>query len=365
MVILLLPTVSEIIPVFPVIESAENREMKSFPEISYAKLDSFPQGFDDYYSDNFIVRDHLLRLNGKIKFQWFDIPPHQGKAFMGRQGWMYAVKDEMDIYLGNNIFTEDTLQRFVDILKYRNHILDSLHCKYYFVIVPIKTTIYPEYLPLSKIKSNQRTLTDQIVTEFGQYSNINLIDLRGEMIDQKGANRLYYKTDNHWNEFGGYTAYRIIMEYLNRDFPDLNPIDISEFDIVTSEVEGKMLTNLMGIIGEVSEIDISLVPKFEKEASEGEESNYPVPGYFPYKDSYERVYVTNNSEQPKLLMIHDSFGSTLIPFLSEHFSKSVFIFDGWQHAFNEEIVLNEKPDIYIQLVVESLLPNIPKNAEKP
>jgi hypothetical protein len=64
-------------------------------------------------------------------------------------------------------------------------------------------------------------------------------------------------------------------------------------------------------------------------------------------------------------MIHDSFGSTLIPFFNEHFSKSVYIFDGWQHAFNEEIVLNEKPDIYIQLVVESLLPNISKNARKP
>ena len=77
------------------------------------------------------------------------------------------------------------------------------------------------------------------------------------------------------------------------------------------------------------------------------------------------VYTTKNVSLPKLLLIRHSLGFSLIPFLSEHFSESVYIFDGWHHESNKEIVLNEKPDIYIQLVLESYIPSIYKYAKNP
>jgi hypothetical protein len=155
------------------------------------------------------------------------------------------------------------------------------------------------------------------------------------------------------------------MKTISKDYPDLQPVDLSQFKIERVETEGKMLTRMMGIFEGVKEIDIRLKPKFDGKARVGVESSYKPPAYFPYKNAYETVYINSNTNKPKLLVIQDSFGSTLEPFLSEHFSKSVFIFDGWQHNLNEKILLNEKPDIFIQLVSESLLPNIPENAKKP
>ena len=172
-------------------------------------------------------------------------------------------------------------------------------------------------------------------------------------------------TDNHWNEYGAYVAYKNIMESFSKEFPELLPVDISDFIIESRETKGKNLTNLLGIPDGVTEQEINLKPKFNRIAIEGKKSNYQPPSYFPYKDSYEQIYETKNVEQLKLLVIQDSFGATLIPFLSEHFNKSVYIFDAWQHAFNEDIVLKEKPDIYLQLVVESLLPNIAKSSKRP
>jgi len=361
MAILILPLVGDFIPIFPVMESLENRAMKDAPSINTNELDKFPSEFDEYYTDNFVLRNQLLKLNGYIKYNWFNIPPNTDKAFIGLEGWMYAIKDEMDHYMGKTIFTQDTLERFAEIIEYRKHFLDSLNCKYYLVIVPIKASIYPEYLPFSKRVSDQSTLSDQIVNELSEYPDINLIDLRGELINHKEEERLFHKTDNHWNEYGGYIAYRYIMERISHDFPELKPYDISKFKIDTIETEGKVLTNLMGIPGGVTEQEILCTPMFDKLAFKGEKNNYPVPNYFPYKNSYERVYETNNPNLPKLLVIQDSFGTTLMPFLSEHFSKSVFIFDAWQHELHKEIVLKEKPDIYIQLVLESLLPNISEN----
>jgi len=64
-------------------------------------------------------------------------------------------------------------------------------------------------------------------------------------------------------------------------------------------------------------------------------------------------------------MIRDSFGSTLIPYLNEHFSESVYIFDMWNYCLNEDILFNEKPDIFIQTVVEPFISNIKYNAKNP
>jgi len=55
----------------------------------------------------------------------FNIPPISGKAIMGRSGWMYLVKHEMDIYWGNNLANQEELNRYYEIFKYRKKVLDS------------------------------------------------------------------------------------------------------------------------------------------------------------------------------------------------------------------------------------------------
>ena len=361
--LLFLPWVAEVFPIFPVVANTENRPLKSLPEFSINTLDSFPVEFDEYYSDHFTLRNLMLKLNSKIQFHWFNLAPHRGKAFIGKQGWMYLIKDEMDLYEGKNICTKDKIQRFVDVVNYRKHILDSLNSKYYLVVIPIKATVYPEFLPLSKSNPGSFTLTDQVVEALSRESAVKVIDLRDTLRNHKNEQPLFYKTDNHWNEYGAFIAYRAIMEVMAKDFPSLETRELSDFIVDTIETNGKGLTNMMGLIDEVNEMEITLTPRFQKKAVEGVKSQYPVPDYFPYKNAWEQVYVTGDSSLPKLLVIRDSFGGALIPFLDDHFSKSVFIFDGWQHNLNEDILYHEKPDIYIQLVVEALLINLPENSK--
>jgi len=363
--ILATPIIAELIPVFPEIVNTENRAMKSLSDLNAISLDSFPREFDDYYSDNFKARNYLLKLNSKIRYQLFNIPPYSGKAFLGRQGWMYSIKDEMDLYLGNNLFNEDTLMRFIEIINYRKHLLDSINCKYYLVIIPIKASVYPEYIPFSKRKTGQTTLTDQVVKSLNMSSDVQVIDLRDDLIAHKHDHRVFHKTDNHWNEYGGYIAYKAIMEVIAKEIPALKPIDISNFKVELVKTKGKNLTRMMGIIDGEQEIEILCRSKFTKTAQEGKKANYPIPAYFPHKSRYEQVFVTNNIEKPRLLANLDSFGLTLVPFLSEHFSKSVFIFDGWKHNLNEEILFKEKPDVYIHLITESFLSNIPRKKINP
>lgn len=364
-VVLILPMCESIFHFLPEVENNENRALKAIPKFDINLLDDFPTDFDNYYTDNFDLRNILLKLNSNLKFRIFNVPPIKGKAFIGNEGWMYLVKDEMDIYLGNNLASDGELNRYYDIFKYREKFLDSIGSRYYVVIAPIKTSVYPEFIPISKSKKDQITLTDQIVTLLDTVSGITIIDLRHALISAKGNTRLFHKTDNHWNEYGSFIGYREIMQVLKKDFPQLALNELNDFIVDSTADKGMSLTNMMGIYDGVSEQVITCKQTTTKLSYEGKKSNYPIPYKFPYASSFEVVYNVDNDSLPKLLMIRDSFGKTVIPYLSEHFGKSTYIFDGWLHRLNEEIVLNEKPDIYIQLMVESFLPNLHDHAKKP
>ncbi len=366
MVILVLPVADTIFHFIPEEKNTENRALKTLPKFDVSFLDKFPVEFDEYYSDNFNLRNQFIAFNSKLKYNIFNKPPIEGKAFIGYDGWMYLVKDEMDLYYGNTVAKSNELANYYNIFRYRKKFLDSIGCKYYVVIAPAKASVYPEFLPLSKRKSIEKTLTDQIVSLLDTVTGITVIDLRADLNKAKNRDiRMYHKTDNHWNEYGSYIAYEAIINSLSVDFPNLIPMPISKFNIETVEAEGMGLTNMMGIYDGVYEDKIMCKPNFKRKSKKGEKNNYPVVHGFPYTAQYEIVYTVNNNNLPNMLMIRDSFGAPLIPFLSEHFNKSVYIFDGWHHWLNEDIVINERTDIYLQVVVESFIPNITKNAKKP
>jgi hypothetical protein len=91
---------------------------------------------------------------------------------------------------------------------------------------------------------------------------------------------------------------------------------------------------------------------------------HEVPNGFPYGWDYEIVMENPKVNNLKLLVIRESFGGAMIKFYQEGFGKSVVIFDAWKHKLNEDIIIKEKPDIVIQQVVESFLPNLLENQSR-
>ena len=54
------------------------------------------------------------------------------------------------------------------------------------------------------------------------------------------------------------------------------------------------------------------------------------------------------STLPRAVIFRDSFTSRLAPYLSEHFSRAVYL---WQNDFDADVVTKEHPDIVIQEIV--------------
>jgi hypothetical protein len=60
-------------------------------------------------------------------------------------------------------------------------------------------------------------------------------------------------------------------------------------------------------------------------------------------------------------MFRDSFANALVPYLSEHFHRILYV---WQRDLDSRVVLVEQPDVVIQQIVGRFLGRRPAGIEK-
>jgi alginate O-acetyltransferase complex protein AlgJ len=100
---------------------------------------------------------------------------------------------------------------------------------------------------------------------------------------------------------------------------------------------------MMGLKRVLREVDLELVPRRARLARVVEPA-----GAEPAAEEGRLVTEVAGSTLPRAIVFRDSFGSRLVPFLSEHFSRVVYL---WQNDFDADIVEREHPDIVIQEIV--------------
>jgi alginate O-acetyltransferase complex protein AlgJ len=97
---------------------------------------------------------------------------------------------------------------------------------------------------------------------------------------------------------------------------------------------------MLGLTSELVEDDLPLVPRMPRRARVIEPAS-------PDAHLMEARVVTEqrDASRPRAVVFRDSFGSALIPFLSEHFARALYL---WQYNFDPEVVLAERPTVVIQ-----------------
>ena len=172
---------------------------------------------------------------------------------------------------------------------------------------------------------------------------------------------MFCKTDNHWSELGAYFAYTVLMDSIRKDFPACGPaIPLQKFRIDSNETVAGGQAYEMNLADHYFEKKIKLLPVSPLKAEEGENMNYPCPPGFIYPWAFEMEWEVKNETLPKAVIIRDSYTQALIPLLSEHFSRSVYIWDRWMYAQNRAVISNEKPDMVIIIIIEDQIGNLLK-----
>ncbi len=323
---------------------AENRELASWPRLtrSVSSWRAYPGAFSAWFDDHFGLRSTLVRWSGEVRLFGLGVSPSRAVA-KGADGWFFYADDfAAEDYAKVAPMTADELANWRLALKQAHRWLAARHIAYVFMVAPDKHVLYPEAMPASLARVGDLSRTDQLLTTiqdlgFG-------VDVRPALFAGRTHERIYQRTDTHWNDRGAFLAYQQIIRAVRARLPAVPPEwSRDEFDAVERDAEAGDLAGMMGLRRVLREEQLALLPKRVRRAIVVEPRGAPATAEEGYL-----VTAIPGSTLPRAVIFRDSFVSQMAPFLSEHFSRAVY---AWQNDFDAALVAREQPDVVIQEIV--------------
>ncbi len=338
----------------------DNRKVEREKKITFRSIvaeDNLFSGlkkYEKYFNRTFPIRKTLLSINNFFHIKLFNISPVD-RVTVGKKGWLYLRKlneqgDDVDYSVTIDKFSDEDLKKWFRIFNLRNKFLNREGIYMLIVIVPNKSSIYPEFLPDNIKILNKSVRTDQFVRYFNENSNIPVLDLRKDLKKWKDKQILYHKTDSHWNHFGSWIGYNSIIEHLSQVFPGVLSRRYEDFPRRIRQ------RNSNGDLASMLALQNSLF----KERGErlylpkGTEVIKKRVSGFNHKKIKISYSVCKEGKLPKTVMIHDSFGLRLKKYMSVSFSEIIFLMD-WGFNFFPDFIKREKPKIVIYEIAERFL----------
>ena len=355
LVLVFLPGMSKIVGLKDFARKDENRRFNDSLTIDIKKLDKFPSDFNSYVNDNFYFRAPLLGLFHRMKYYAFNISPHPKKTLIGEDGWYFIGGKEIEILKGKLDFSPIVLDSFTNEWKNRIDYFDRKGIPVYWIIAPMKHTVYTDKLPYNVDHSHGNRIT-VLTAHLQKYFPDLIINPLEELRAHKDKENLYFKLDNHWNTHAGYLTMQLLIEKLRMKFPDKEVVDVPSFHWKGKIIQKGIHYSVLGI-DELSEYSES--PVMDHPHSRiAEKYGFKGIDMFAYPNDFEKHFVNDSLPNGlRVLIIRDSYGAAVIPFAREIFKESLFIFDAWEYKINKTIVEQFKPDVVIYLGLETNVDN--------
>lgn len=303
MVLCLIPSVGMLF--FPTTETTENRAMAEAPQLlteDGSLNTSFIQDFESYFTEHIALRNPMIFMDAKIQSGIFQESNVSG-VINGTDGWLYYASTLSD-YQGLDILPERALFNLAHNFSVVQEYLEDKDIGFVLTIAPNKNTLYGDNMPYYKAQIVDPRHNAILLKPYLQTQQIQYLDLFQLFEEQEDI--LYLKQDSHWNNKGACLAYNGIMDALalpHKDYADQTPTEVQSAD------------------GDLNKMLFSFYGK--------EETDYAYPyGNYTYtsgatvEDGW--IVTENEAGTGTLLMFRDSFGNTLIPFLSSHFETACY-----------------------------------------
>lgn len=304
--------------------SNEKRYLTTFPKLTADTFFSgqFGKEYETYISDQTAGRDFFVGLNA-----YYDL-------FSGRNGsnGVYSGKDN---YLINKpVDRENHLQAN---LKTFARFVKETGVDTTLLIAPSTGYIMDDKLPLNHLSYLDDEYFKLIEKNKGGMDFINIKNL----FKEKAADtQLYYRTDHHWTTRGAYTAYQAYCaekgltaapedRFDIRKYPDFYGTTYSTSALWLTPPDEIELWYDKDYEGQ-DNIHVTIEEGDKKKENDSffflshldEDDKYPV-----FLDgNHSLVRVENKAASGgKLLLLKDSFGHSIAPFLSENYSEIIMV----------------------------------------
>lgn len=332
--VLFAPGAAMLLQVAPSGDTSEKRNLAAFPDLGSTPVREWPQRLDDYLRDHFGFRETLIGWSNRFRVEVLRTSPVRN-AIIGPEGWLFyaAYGDGADVrdHLGRLPLTPAEIEARKRTILERHAFFAARGITYLFVVVPDKQTIYPERAALRRGSRQPVTRLDQFAAHLRRDPAIPFLDLRETLWSARSQRDLYYRTDSHWNLYGGFLGFQAILRRLAEMRPGIPviPDDYARFvDRPAPGGDVAALLSMTDVLGDVAQ---------------------------------DVVWSDETTKSPlRVVLIGDSFAESLHPFLELRFA-SINPFEeaigqaaGGSH-FDVEAILAQHPDIVIEQHVERYL----------
>jgi hypothetical protein len=320
--------------------AAERRELARSPifDGTVRSLAAYPASLSRWFDDHFAFRAALIEWDARLRL--FVLKASASTVVMpGRDGWLFYADDgSVEDIADQPALSEADIANWRETIARARDWLRARRIAFVFTIVPDKHDIYPDKLPDTVRRIGVTSRTDQVLNAVSDLGVA--VDVRPALIEAKQRDRVYHVTDTHWNERGVYEAYQQIVSALHRQQPSVPPPwPRSDFQEKLRIADAGDLAGMLGLTRVLKEERLLLVPRRARNAQVVEP-----PGAAATDEEGLLITEIRGSMLPRAVVFRDSFVSPLVPFLSEHFSRAVYL---WQTDFVPEQVLAEQPDVVI------------------
>ncbi|MCP4039857.1 MAG: hypothetical protein GY733_23130 [bacterium] len=338
------------------IAKSENRFLAATPhyDAGHGGMSSYLAQLDAYLADRVRLRDALITLHARVTVGVFGASP-SAKLIIGKEGWFY-FNDPVALaqYRGLAQLEFERLETWRRVLEGRRDWLAERGIPFVVVLVPNKHQIYPEFMPEHLLRVSRDEQHAQLAHHLAQHSDLAVVDLMPTLQAAKAQQRVYHRTDTHWNDVGAYTGYRAILaavaEALPRYADVLEPVKVKAERYLD---RGIGLTSMVGLSHYYREEVLALrkVAPHSQILMENKQQYARLE-----REQLPLAHGVPGAQLPRAVVFRDSFSNALIPYLSENFRRVLYV---WSRDVEPRIVEREQPDIVIQQIAGRLLDRTP------
>jgi alginate O-acetyltransferase complex protein AlgJ len=270
--------------------------------------------------------------------------------------WLFLRAEKVvDDFRRIDLFTAAQLDRWRDVLEARRRWLARRGIHYLIVVAPNKETVYAEAVPGWVTREPGPSRLTQFAAMLRRAPSIDFLDLSTELRTHKAEGRLYHYTDTHWNDLGAFFAYQALSTRLKAWFPGLRPLERGDVVQSIETTAGGDLSRMCGLKADLQEpqVQLRLAPTLAPATfADGTPLTYQ---RMEVAFREELVTVSPQGEIPSAVILRDSFGESLLPFVSRHMQTASWV---WTYDFPARVIEERRPAVVIEQLVERKLMTI-------
>lgn len=357
------------------VSESENRTLATMPELTWESLidGSFMKDFENYYSDTFPLRDVFMQLNTKftsvltqfggkedtvlITYDKHDSDFVGEGIDLGVEGGQSQNPDchasEDDVSIKGAILLNGT--RAMEVFTNSSAITDSYSAlvnktakampdgvKFYSMIVPTSVEFYGTETYTSGVHSQKTAIKDAYSKMDKSVTKIDVYPYLEKTADQY----IYFRTDHHWTARGAYQGYLAFCDKTKQTPVTLKSLESGKIEGFVGSLYKASNSDILKDNPDYVEyfktrVDVTGTVYADSSLTNGQpfyivaravNSDNKYLAFIGGDQPLEKI-VTSNKNGKKILVIKESYGNALVPFLCDNYEE-VYVVDPRKTNFN-------------------------------